>query len=504
MCSRMIQQVSHEPKALSKRVHQAAATPISETSTFFTPVSSASLGVFRIGLGVILLIEMSRFLLNDWVRADFVTPALHFTYHGFAWVRPLPEPFMTGLFLTLGVCAAMITLGWQYRVAMPLFAVGFAYVFLIDKALYLNHFYLVILLSIVMCAVPAHRRYSVDAWRNPSLAAGVVPAWALWLLRAQIAIPYVYGGIAKFNGDWLAGQPLQLWMSRMTHLQALVPQFGTHELALVFCYGGLLLDLLVVPLLLWKRTRIFAFIAAVAFHLLNALMFKIGIFPWLMILATTLFLAPDWPERWWRQLPRRKSSNALHPADRQAFAGPWGRAALIALTFFFGVQVVLPLRHWLLPGKVDWTEAGARFSWRMMLNDKTSAVVFIAVDPSSGEKSPIDIRRYLTPRQLDKMSYDPEMVREFAAFLGRKIETEQGRKLEIHAIVFCTLNGRHPQLLVDPTIDLAAEPRAWHPGRYVVPLTQPLLGEPFLLPPDEWGPYLTVPVVHPTSEPSSG
>src|SRR5690606_19354593 len=108
----------------------------------------------------------------------FVAPALHFTYHGFEWVRPLPEPFMTGLFLALGVCAAMITLGWQYRAAMPLFAIGFAYVFLIDKALYLNHFYLVILLSVVMCMVPAHRRYSLDAWQNPQIASGGIPAWA--------------------------------------------------------------------------------------------------------------------------------------------------------------------------------------------------------------------------------------------------------------------------------------------------------------------------------------
>jgi hypothetical protein len=102
------------------------------------------------------------------------------------------------------------------------------------------------------------------------------------------------------------------------------------------------------------------------------------------------------------------------------------------------------------------------------------------------------------------MSYDPEMVREFAAILGQELSREQGRKLEINAFVYCTLNGRHPQLLVDPNIDLAAEPRAWHPGRYVVPLTQPLLRVPFSLPPAEWGPYLSSPAEHPSSQPSAG
>ena len=28
------------------------------------------------------------------------------------------------------------------------------------------------------------------------------------MLRGQIAIPYVFGGLAKLNGDWLHGQPL--------------------------------------------------------------------------------------------------------------------------------------------------------------------------------------------------------------------------------------------------------------------------------------------------------
>lgn len=47
----------------------------------------------------------------------------------------------------------------------------------------------------------------------------------------------------------------------------------------LFTYGGLLLDLLVVPLLLWRRTRTAAFALAVVFHLLNAALFRMGSFP---------------------------------------------------------------------------------------------------------------------------------------------------------------------------------------------------------------------------------
>ena len=67
-----------------------------------------------------------------------------------------------------------------------------------------------------------------------------------------------------------------------------------------FVIGGLLLDLLVVPLLLWRRTRLFAFVAAVLFNLINAVIFDIGIFPWLMLGALLIFFPPDLPRRFAR------------------------------------------------------------------------------------------------------------------------------------------------------------------------------------------------------------
>jgi hypothetical protein len=48
-------------------------------------------------------------------------------------------------------------------------------------------------------------------------------------------------------------------------------------------------------LLLWRRTRVLAYLAALAFHLTNWYLFNIGIFPWIMICATLLFFPPSWP-----------------------------------------------------------------------------------------------------------------------------------------------------------------------------------------------------------------
>jgi hypothetical protein len=143
-----------------------------------------------------------------------------------------------------------------------------------------------------MCFLPAERAFSVDALIRPKIRTDVVPAWTLWLLRAQIGIPYFYGGIAKLNSDWLqGGEPMRIWLRPLTAMPGLGHVFKADWVVYSFVSGGLLLDLLVAPLLLWRRTRPFAFAAAVLFNLINAVIFEIGIFPWLMLGALLIFFS---------------------------------------------------------------------------------------------------------------------------------------------------------------------------------------------------------------------
>ena len=129
----------------------------------FEPVDGASLAVFRILFGAIMVWEVYRYFSHDWIQRYWVEPSFHFTYHGFGWVEPLPGPWMEVLFAVLGGLAACIALGLFYRVATVLFFVGFTYTFLLEQARYLNHFYLVCLLAFLLCLVPAHRVWSRDA-----------------------------------------------------------------------------------------------------------------------------------------------------------------------------------------------------------------------------------------------------------------------------------------------------------------------------------------------------
>jgi hypothetical protein len=484
------------------------------------PVDVASLAFFRIALGAILLWEVWRYFTLGWIDLTFLRPHFRFTYHGLEWLPLWPASGLYLHFAVLGVLAFLVMVGLAYRLAIGLFWLAFTYVALLDKTQYLNHFYLVSLVSLLLVFVPANRAWSLDAYFWPRIARADAPAWTLWILRFQVAIPYVYGGIAKLNGDWLHGQPMQLWMSRMEGIRGWVPAFGESWLAVVFSYGGLAIDLGVVPLLLWQRTRALAFAWVVAFHVMNSIMFQIGIFPWLMIAATTLFFEPDWPRRvlaWVWPASRSRRANANQQSSDQKSPDQWSGCAAVHpdqwsglwnarttrqrnivavfLGLYVAIQILVPFRHLLYPGNVDWTEEGTLFAWRMMLDDKAAAVQFVALDRATGRKQPVDPRAFLIGHQLDRMARDPEMIREFAAFLKDAFRVTGKGDVEIHVVALCALNGRRPQLLIDPQIDLGAEPRRWGPQPFIVPLTEPRQGEPWNVPPADWPRHLEIPAI---------
>lgn len=455
----------------------------------FVPCDAAALVFFRVTFGLILLWEAVRTFSNGLIDSVYLEPRLHFTYLGFGWVRPLPEEWLTLHFVLLGVAALLLAIGLLTRFAAAWLCVGWTYVLLMEKAAYLNHLYLVCLIAGLLIFVPTHRTFSFDARHRPQWSSDSVPAIALWTLRIQISIPYLFGAIAKLNGDWLHGAPLRLWMPRMTHIREVIPFFGEPWMAMLFSCGGFLLDLLAVPLLLWRRTRPWMFGVLAVFHLCNAVMFHIGIFPWFMICATTLFFDPDWP----RRLLRLKSSepaSVCPPARQESRA----RSLILAgVGLWFLIQFTVPLRHLLYPGDVDWTEEGQRFSWRMMLCDKTPAMRLFAIDKKTRQVIPIDPQRSLNEWQLNYMSYDPDLLVQFSQYLAAELSRTKNIDVEIHAQLFCSLNGRRPQLLVDPQIDLASQTRSLSPQAWIVPLKEPLPSELWDKHPSTWTELLKPP-----------
>ena len=221
----------------------------------FRPVDIASTVVFRVAFGLIMLWEIWRYFYFERIEHHFIYPLLSFKFYGFEWVRAWPGDGMYWHFYLLGAMAAFITLGLFYRLASWVFFLGFTYIFLLDQALYLNHFYLISLISFILAFIPANRAFSLDSLIWASKRSDTVPAWCVWLLRFQVGIPYFYGGIAKLNSDWLAGFPLRDWLPKRGSYIVIGEFLQTEAGAYFFSYGGLLLDLFIIPLLLWKKTR---------------------------------------------------------------------------------------------------------------------------------------------------------------------------------------------------------------------------------------------------------
>lgn len=500
-----------EPRRVSLRERLAA------------PADSASLAIVRIGLGFLVAWEVWREIDHGLIRADYLDPRFLFSWALFDWVRPLPDDtWMLAVFGVLAVSGLFVAAGAFYRAAAVVMTAGMTYWFLLEKARYLNHRYLACLFAFLLIVVPAHAAFSVDARRKPWVRSPTVPAWTVMLFRFQVGAPYVFAGLAKLNFDWLVrGEPLVMWLSRHTDFPVIGRFFDDAGFVRTLAWGSTALDLSVPFLLLHRRTRAPAYALALAFHFMNSRLFNIGMFPWMMILATTIFFDPDWPRRF--AAVARRGSMPLRGALAAGFAvgfgvggflpgsfsgvraviGGVGVAVLVfqlhqdyrerraragvedaaprrlarplaaALAIWVAVQLLLPLRHFAIPGNAQWTEEGSRFAWHMLLHTKSGTVTF---QIRSADRLPVEfvITDHLTAFQVRKMVQHPDLILEFAHYIedfyGRVGVTED---LEIYAESSVSLNGRPAQRLIDPTVDLTAIERPYiPPGDWIEPLEE--------------------------------
>lgn len=421
------------------------------------PVDASSLAMFRILFGVVMLVAMLRLLAKGWVKTLYLDPAFHFPW--VSWITPWPGNGMYFHVAALAALAAGIALGCCYRFCAALFFLGFTYLEFLDRTAYLNHYYLVSLLAGLLVFLPAHRKWSVDARLFPPVAGECVPAWSIWLLRFQVGVVFFFAGLAKLNPDWLfAAQPMRTWLMAKSDLPFIGAWLAEPWMAWAASWGGAAYDLSIPFLLLLARTRPGAWAAVVFFHVTTALLFPIGMFPWIMIAATTIFFPPDWPRGFFR---RRTSAP---PALRPAFPLLPRPAAVLIGAYCLG-QVLLPMRSWLYPQQGAWDVRGFNFAWRVMLVEKTGDAQFYEFDPVTGTRERIPTGRYLTARQRMMMAQDPFMIRQFAQFLGRELDVKKTGH-EIRAEAVAALNGRPSQPLVRADINLAGE----LPPDWIVPL----------------------------------
>ena len=486
--------------------------------------SAASLVWFRCCVGGALLWETLRAFRDDRIRRHFIEPAFHFGYGCVSWFEPPNALWIYAVFGVLAVASMGVIAGAWYRFCSVLQAGLATYVFLFDRTHYLNHGYLIVLFAWLAAALPAHRMCSVDVrWRGQQILEHP-PRLCLALVRFHVALPYVFGGVAKLNADWLAGEPLLYWVRQSAHR---VPWIGDAlqwpEVGWSMVYGGLLFDLLVVPALLYRRTRRWAYGTALAFHTLNAALFDIGVFPWLMVAVTALFFEPaelrDWVARVVRFDVKTWGAGALTAAVGFAFApsDPLGaslcafvggslglvpstagvssptdgrvnpddevvglsgnevprhgmsRFAVPLAAVYCALHLFLPLRAFAYPGNPLWTEQGMMFSWRMMLREKLGTLSFRVEHIDEGRTEIVDPSDDLTEEQAMRIVSRPDMMVCYARSLR-----ERGRgRVEVYGRSSVSLHERSAQPLVDPARDLATVSISpWRAWDFIVPLRE--------------------------------
>lgn len=416
----------------------------------FKRIDNSALIVFRIIFGFLLAAEAFGAIFTGWIRRAFIEPQFTFNFIGFNFLQPLPGNGMLWYYGILGVFGLFVMLGFKYRFSIFMYTVMWAAVYLMQKSSYNNHYYLLMLLCFLMILVPAHKYASVDVWRKPALKEISMPQWVWLLLVLQMFIVYTYAAVAKLYPDWLDGTlPAMLMKARQDYW--LVGDFLQQDwVHLTIAWFGFLFDLLIIPLLLWKRTRIFAFLAAVFFHLFNSFIFHIGIFPYLALAFTLFFFPAKKINRYflWKK-PFYSADEVIVPSRRNLVVG--------FMSIWLLVQVLLPVRHWFIQDDVLWTEEGHRLSWRMMLRSKSGFIQYKVVDKER-PKDTIFIQNsnYLSPKQLRALPSKPDMIWQFAQRIEEGF-AKNGQEVEIYVDSKVSVNGRPYVPFIDPNVDLAAE-----------------------------------------------
>ena len=421
------------------------------TNQLFRPIDNAPLIIFRIFLGFLLACETFGAIATGWVKENLVTPKFTFSHIGMEWLQPLPGNGMYFYFMAMGILGLLVMAGYKYRWSLGLFTLLWGGTYFMQKTSYNNHYYLLLLVCFIMLFLPANRYASADVRQNAALKKLTMPTWCSWVMIAQVSIVYFFATVAKFYPDWLNGtftQGLLLDSISNPDLRDFMSQKWFY---MFIAYAGIAFDLLVVPFLLYPKTRTIALIASLVFHIFNSITLQIGIFPF-FALSFVVFFYP--PETMRKIFFRKKQVSA-------ALAPDYEKQPILFYLFipYLLVQLLLPLRHHLIKGDVLWTEEGHRLSWRMMLRTRSGDTDFRIVDKATGKEVYYPLRKELTHKQINSMETKPDMIWQMAQRI-KQYFAAQGKDVAVYADTQVSVNGRKYQQLIDPDTDLAIAD--WH------------------------------------------
>ncbi len=438
---------------------------------------SSSLAIFRLGFGFLMLLSVIRIWYKGWIKELYIDPSFHFSYYGFEWIKPIGE-YTYLIFLICAISSFCVAIGYKYRISIILLFLSFTYAELMDKTTYLNHYYLVSLISFLMIFFPANASFSLDNIIDKR-SYRLIPKWNVDALKLMICIVYFYAGIAKINTDWLLeAQPLKIWLTSKYDL----PIFGSTLFQMdwvhvFFSWAGMFYDLFIAFILLYRRSRPFGFFLVITFHIMTAILFPaIGMFPYIMITSSIIFLEPETHKKILDKVSSLFKKYFQKVTSISSYNYKRAKLYQTILVIFFTIQLLFPFRYFLYPGELFWNEQGYRFSWRVMLIEKKGFTEFKIVDGETSESFYVLNEEFLTEFQERQMSFQPDFILEYAHYLGEYYNNNGYKNVEVYAESYVTLNGRESKVFIDPNIDLMKEERGFSNKEWITELEDEIKG----------------------------
>lgn len=270
------------------------------------PVGTRSIALTRIVAGLVAFLHLRPIavggLRGDTFHDRFHEPFLDPLFD----VAPMLGPTgFTALMAVAALAALMMACGAATKVASVLTTTAVGYHLLVSTThLHNNRAYLFAVL-LGLSLAPAGRSFSLDrrwrAWRGLDPLPEVMPGWPLWLLRFECSLVYGSSGVSKLiDPDWFGGtvtwgrvvtQEAMLRASALPELaQDLLLERSFHTVAAKVV---VLTELFVAGGLWWRRSRPWAVVTAVVFHVMIELSASVQTFSYLAVGVLFVWADPD-------------------------------------------------------------------------------------------------------------------------------------------------------------------------------------------------------------------
>ncbi|MGK0184746.1 MAG: hypothetical protein ACI9R3_000520 [Verrucomicrobiales bacterium] len=289
------------------------------------PVSGRQFGMFRIALGLYLVVHF--FQLLPWAGELFGGQGVMANADANLLPKILPNPMWNAQDGRVAFCCIMtgvvagigIVIG-RYRAFWCILAwLIWAWLFARNNLILNPSMPYVGLLLLICACLPQGEACVVgkradSEWKFPAMA-----WWSVWIL---LAVGYTYSGVAKLSSpSWIDGSALREVIDNPLardhwprQLFLVIPDMFTN----IGTWMALILEILFLPLALFRPTRLIAWCAMVAMHLGILVLIDFADLTLGMLLAHAFVFRADWCHSLQQAMPgtRKQSGHHVRPAHR--------------------------------------------------------------------------------------------------------------------------------------------------------------------------------------------